>query len=134
MSRTQRNEFYKYDYASNRELARIRHTETEYDKFDVFFNSMNRYRRQINEACGYRKRNLIDRDEFNTQCREIIADVNLYKKRNQKRFIRARSEELGLEMPFATDIYIKQIARTEVWKMMKAQNKRNEKRNRKCNG
>ncbi len=134
MSRTVRFDGYKYDYASNRELARIRHTETHYDKFDVFFNNLPRHRKKINTVSGKWKNNIIEYDEFHTECRDIINGVNLYKKKNQKRFIRERQDELENEMPFASDFYLKQIAKNEVWKMMKKQNKRNEERNRKCNG
>lgn len=123
-----------YSYESNRALARIRHQDTAYDKYDVFFNGLKKHRQRLNKLCRRKQLNHIDSNDFDTETRIIIADVNLYKKRNQKRFIRSRRQELVEKMPFATDVYIKQVAKHEVWQMIKKQNKRNEKRNRQCNG
>lgn len=123
-----------YAYAMNKKLARIRHEETEYDKFDVFFNSMIKHRQRLNRRCAEIMRNKISRDTFDQDCREIIADANLYRKRNQRHFVRTQRDELEQQMPFATDKYLTQMAEKQLWMLMKRQNRRNEERNRKNMG
>lgn len=122
-----------YNYASNCALAKIRHEETPYDSYDVFFHENIRYRRRLNKLCGRKYRAQIDTDDFFAECKTIMSDVNLYNKRNQKRFVRERRAELYDEMPFATAHYVKQVAEHQLWKIIKRQNKRNEQRNLKSN-
>lgn len=122
-----------YDYASNRAVAKIRHQETPYDGFDVFFHENIRHRQRLNRLCGKKYRKQIEADEFATECHVIMSDVNLYNKRNQKRFVRARRAELYEELPFATEHYVKQVAEHQLWRILKRQNKRNEQKNMRHN-
>lgn len=115
--------------AENRELARIRHTETSYNQYDCFYYvGDGKYRRHLNMLCGRKMRNQISQDEFVLGCKDIERNVNLNRRCNQKQFIKMRQAELMAIMPEASLSSIKRQAYEDMHNILQQQYNRNQRR------
>lgn len=115
--------------AENRELARIRHTETSYNQYDCFYYvGDGKYRKSLNALCGKKLRKQITDDDFLLGCKDIERNVNLNRRCNQKQFIKMRSAELATIMPDASASSIKKQAYEDMRNILQQQYNRNQRR------
>ncbi len=118
-------------YEFNKKIAKIRHTETNYDALDVFYHIdcwTGKLRRKLNWLCVQLANQEIELIEFENLTSQINADINLNRKSNQKKFIEAKMQELALVYPNASKSFVKAIARQVLKNIQYEQQRRNIKR------
>lgn len=118
-------------YEFNKKIAKIRHTETNYDALDVFYHIdcwTGKLRRKLNWLCVQLANQEIELIEFENLTSQINADINLNRKSNQKKFIEAKMQELALIYPNASKSFVKAIARQALKNIQYEQQRRNIKR------
>lgn len=112
----------------NKKIAKIRHTETNYDALDVFYHIdcwTGNLRRKLNWLCAQLANQEIELIEFENLTSQINADVNLNRKCNQKKFIEAKMKELALLHPNASKSFVKAIAYQALKNIQYEQQRRN---------
>lgn len=119
------------NYEIAQKVAKIRHRDTDYDRADVFFNTSygKSKRRYLNNVCRQKDLGEISGTEFDKICHTIIADVNLDRNRNKKRFCRHLREWLRSRNPYLGAETINKIAEQYAWRAKKSQCRRNSVRN-----
>ena len=115
-------------YENNKKIAHIRHNETDYDKYDVFYHLFPWARKRLNWNCA-----MFAEDEINlidlVDAQEQIADkINLFKKCNQKQFLLQTVCDLQDIYPEASNSFVKNMAKTILKNNLRRQEIRNLKR------
>lgn len=105
-------------------IARIRHEFTNYDKLAVFYHVLPHYRTQLNGIISALIKNKMSIPEFREKVKQIENLVNLNLKKNQKSYIRTFSRKFR-EMGYYTDDTAKQLAKTNLGSVLKAQSTMN---------
>ena len=119
---------FEYNRESARIVAKIRHNETAYDKLVDFYYALDKkYREDLNRLCDEKRCGKLSDEEFNTKVDELQAQVNLFKKPNQRRFIKERQAQIAYENPDMSMTACKQMAHNELFGLLTMQSNRRRK-------
>ena len=118
----------KYEYENNKKIAHVRHTNTEYDKYDVFFHVFLGERKKLNWNCYQFLNEDISTADFIEAQNNLITEVNLNKKDVQKRLFNKYIIDLRTINPEASNNFIKNTAKKMVQRLIGQQERRNLKR------
>ena len=102
---------HRYPYEENKKIAAIRHNTTNYDRYDIFYNVVLSGRKKLNFQCAQLLSNAISESEFTNSEQQILDEVNLYKKANQKRLMTQYTLDLQQIYPNASNRSIKNAAK-----------------------
>ncbi|MBO4745714.1 MAG: hypothetical protein J5613_01420 [Alphaproteobacteria bacterium] len=116
---------YKYSYEENKKIAAIRHRNTDYDRYDIFYNVVLSGRKKLNFQCAQLLSNAISVSEFTNSEQQILDEVNLNKKANQKRLLTKYTIDLQHVHPNASNRSIKNTAKKLVKDLILFQERRN---------
>lgn len=73
----------------DRVICQIRHEFTNYDRLSAFYHVQRELRTQLNRVIGLLRLDRITIEEFRSKVRDIEQRVDLTRKPNQKRYIKA---------------------------------------------
>ena len=118
----------KYEYENNKKIAHVRHSNTEYDKYDVFFNVFLGNREKLNWNCYQFLNEDISTADFIEAQNDLIKEVNLNKKDVQKRLFNQYMIDLRNINPDASNSFIKNTAKKMIKRLIDNQERRNLKR------
>ena len=121
---------YKYSYEENKKVAAIRHTQTAYDKYDIFYHINLGGRKKLNSKCAQLLSDEISYAEFADFQKEILNEVNLNKKSNQRRLAAQYMLNLQQINPGASNHSNKTRAKKFVKNLLLFQERRNLRRSR----
>lgn len=121
---------YKYSYEENKKIAKIRHSKTDYDRYDIFYHINLGGRKKLNFKCAQFLSNEISDTEFANFQKEILNEVNLNKKSNQRRLAAEYMLNLQQINPTASNHFNKTRAKKFVKDLLLFQERRNLRRSR----
>lgn len=122
----------QYTYEENKKIASIRHSNTKYDKYDVFYHVFLGERKKLNWNCAQFNNSEMDLFDFVSATNQIESDVNLYRRANQKKFIEKSIIDLREIYPDESKNFLKNIAHKMLKKTLQTQEKRNLARVKPC--
>jgi hypothetical protein len=75
-------------------VSELRHKYTNYDRLATFYDCQSKYRRQLDGACNNFINGFFNEEQFNAEIARIEAEVDLTDKKNQKRYIKEKIDEI----------------------------------------
>jgi len=122
----------EYTHEENKKIASVRHGNTNYDRYDVFYHVFLGERKKLNWKCAQFSNSELDLFDFVSETSQIESDINLYRRVNQKKFIEKSIIDLREIYPDESRSFLKNLAGKILKKKLIKQERRNVARMKPC--